>query len=115
MDYEPLISEILNDGVDRMSFGELKENVKRSLEKRYAKSVDVKAPRIIALMIAEGKVKTMCDDGKCNELFGGTNHIPVCDRCVIYPNKVVMQITKDREGNVLYDFESGEPIPYDLR
>jgi hypothetical protein len=115
MDYKPLISDILNDGVDRMSFGELKKEAKRNLEKRYAKRVDVKAPYIIALMIAEGKVKTMCDDEKCNELFGEANHIPICDKCMIYPNKVVMQFTKDRDENMLYDFETGEPIPYNLR
>ena len=115
MDYEGLMSSILNDGIDRISFGDLKKETKRHLEEKYAKSVDAKAPRIIALMIGEGKVRTVCDDEKCNESFGNVGHIPVCDKCVIYPNKVMMQFIRDREGNMIYDFETGEPVPYDMR
>jgi hypothetical protein len=119
--YETVISKIISEA-DRISFGQLKKDAKKLLRSEEYKRrggspklVDANAPSIVVYMIGEGSIDTVCENGKCNKTFGDTQAIPICDNCMIYPNRKIVGWKKDPNGNFVYDSEQDASVSYDFR
>lgn len=103
-------------GVGRISFYDLKKQAEKiSRSRRYGviKQLDNESRQILTDMIASGKIKTMCENDKCNESFGDPCRLPVCDQCMIYPNGKISGFKRDLEtGEFIIDMENPEPDPF---
>jgi hypothetical protein len=118
--YETVISRIISEA-DRISFGQLKKDAKKLSSEEYKrrggspKLVDANAPSIVVQMLGEGKIDIACEDKKCNETFGDSQGIPICDNCMIYPNRKIVGWKKDSNGNFVYDSGQDTSVSYDFR
>jgi len=118
--YEETISSFIK-GADRISFSQLKKDVKDYLKtegkltNESASLVDAKAPLIVIDLLGKGCIATVREDETCNETFGNSE-LPVCDNCMIYALKRVVGWKRDYPDSKKFLFDiTGDFVPYDIR
>jgi hypothetical protein len=118
--YEETISSFIK-GADRISFSQLKKDVKdylrahEKLTNESANLVDAKAPLIVVDLLGEGRIATVCEDKTCNEAFGNSE-LPICDKCMIYTLKRVNGWKRDYPDDKKFLFDiTDDFVPYDIR